>query len=100
MKFDRRGLLMSRGKWLVSAIAVVLSNPLTTEACSVCGGAAIGTDPGTGFNSSILFLLSMPFVVVGMIGGWLIYTYWRASGQRRKRVPVQYLVSMEQEGES
>lgn len=66
------------------AAAVVLS-PYTAQACSVCGGAAIGTDPGTGFNTSILFLLSMPFLVVGLIGGWLIYTFRSGSGRQQKR---------------
>jgi hypothetical protein len=90
-------------RWGVLALGVaatVLRSPFVAYACSVCGGAAIGTDPGPGFNSSILFLLSMPFAVIGVIGGWLIYTYLRASGQRRNRVPIQYLVSMEKEGES
>ncbi|MFQ5839385.1 MAG: hypothetical protein ACE5HK_01525 [Candidatus Methylomirabilales bacterium] len=59
----------------------------------------MGTDPGAGFNWSILFLLAMPYAVVGAIAGWLIYTYWCASDHRQKDVPVHYLVSMEKEGE-
>lgn len=66
------------------AAAVVLS-PYTAQACSVCGGAAIGTDPGTGFNTSILFLLSMPFLVVGLIGGWLIYMSRSVSDRQQRR---------------
>ena len=99
--FDALDSVMKRCAVLgLGVVAAVLRSPFAAHACSVCGGSAIGTDPGPGFNASILFLLSMPFAVVGVIGGWLIYTYWRASGQRRKRVPVQHLVSMEQEGES
>ncbi|MFQ5802622.1 MAG: hypothetical protein ACE5JQ_06990 [Candidatus Methylomirabilales bacterium] len=59
----------------------------------------MGTDPGTGFNLSILFLLLMPFAVVGAIAGWVIYSYWRASGHRRKQTPVHSMVLMEREGE-
>lgn len=66
------------------AAAVVLS-PDTAQACSVCGGSAIGTDPGTGFNTSILFLLSMPYLVVGAIAGWLVYTHRRALRQHQRK---------------
>ena len=78
------------------SVAVLLSFAIA-NACSVCGGKAIGTDPGAGFNSSILFLLSMPYAVGGLIAGWLIYTYWRASGRRRKGAPVPSTASIETE---
>lgn len=74
--------------WVVHALgiaAAVMLNPGTAQACSVCGGSALGTDPGTGFNSSILFLLAMPYLVVGVIGGWLIYSYRRGTGSREKK---------------
>ncbi|MFQ5990626.1 MAG: hypothetical protein ACE5K9_12000 [Candidatus Methylomirabilales bacterium] len=77
--------------------AAVLLSFAAANACSVCGGKAIGTDPGAGFNSSILFLLSMPYAVAGVIAGWLIYTYWRAAGRRRKRPPVPSTASIEAE---
>lgn len=84
------------GLFLLLGIAgVSMFSPVAAQACAVCGGAAIGTDPGTGFNSSILFLLSMPYVVLGAIAGWLIYTYRRASGRREgsgipeKMIPQQ-----------
>lgn len=78
--------LFRRGRIVVSGVAAaVVLSPYTAQACSVCGGAAMGTDPGTGFNTSILFLLSMPFLVVGLIGGWLIYTSRSVSGRHRKR---------------
>jgi ABC-type nickel/cobalt efflux system permease component RcnA len=63
--------------------ALVVS-PYIAQACSVCGGFAMGTDPGTGFNTSILFLLSMPYVLVGAIAGWLIYRHWRPSSRRHE----------------
>lgn len=74
--------------WAVLALgiaATVMLNGGTAQACSVCGGSALGTDPGTGFNSSILFLLAMPYVVVGAIAGWLIYTYRRRVRYREKK---------------
>lgn len=65
--------------------------PVSAWACSVCGGTAIGTDPGAGFNTSLLFLLSMPYAVVGVIAGWLIYRYRRVSGRRRKKPGFPYV---------
>lgn len=63
---------------LMGIAGAVALGPSAAHACSVCGGPAVGTDPGTGFHSSILFLLSMPYVVVGVIVGWLIYVHRRA----------------------
>ncbi|MFQ5960838.1 MAG: hypothetical protein ACE5MG_05540 [Candidatus Methylomirabilales bacterium] len=70
---------------MLGVLGAVALSPFTALACSVCGGSAMGTDPGTGFNTSILFLLSMPFLVLGVIGGWLIYTFRRASSQQHRR---------------
>ena len=85
MTLDRlRPLMGRRGVFLSGIVVAGLSSPMVAQACSVCGGNAIGTDPGPGFNSSILFLLSMPYAVVGVIAGWLVYRYWRVSGHRRK----------------
>ena len=84
-----------RGAFLSGIAAAGLSSPMVAHACSVCGGNAMGTDPGAGFNSSILFLLSMPYAVVGVIAGWLMYSYWRGSGTRRKRPLRTYTAAME-----
>jgi hypothetical protein len=74
-------------------IVALLLIPAAGHACSVCGGSAMGTDPGGGFNTSIAFLLAMPYVVVGTIAAWLLYRYRRASGQRR-RAPAQSVASL------
>jgi LPXTG-motif cell wall-anchored protein len=75
-------------------MAALLLIPAAGHACSVCGGAAMGTDPGTGFNTSLFFLIAMPYLVVGAIAGWLLYRYRRASG-RRKMAPSQQLTSLQ-----
>jgi LPXTG-motif cell wall-anchored protein len=75
-------------------MAALLLIPASGHACSVCGGAAMGTDPGTGFNTSLFFLIAMPYLVVGAIAGWLLYRYRRASG-RRKMAPSQQLTSLQ-----
>lgn len=100
MVFDMRVFVV--GRWVVLLLGIagaVGLSPVAVQACSVCGGSAIGTDPGSGFNSSILFLLTMPYAVVGAIAGWLIYSYWRASGNRRERTRMPYVASLEKESE-
>ncbi len=84
-----------RGAFLSGIAAAGLSFPMVAQACSVCGGNTIGTDPGAGLNTSILFLLSMPYAVVGVIAGWLMYSYWRGSAHRRKKPLGPYAAAME-----
>jgi hypothetical protein len=53
------------------------------QACAVCGHATTPGDPlGRGFYWGMLFLLAMPFTVVGGFGGWVAYMYWRARHPR------------------
>jgi hypothetical protein len=54
--------------------------PSAAWACAVCWGA---DDPlGRGLNVSILFLMSMPFLIGGSIIGVLLVAQKRAKGQR------------------
>jgi hypothetical protein len=61
-------------------VGVVLVVPAAVEACAVCGtGPGVAGDPtARGFYWGILFLMAMPFAVVGSIGAWLVYRYWQA----------------------
>ncbi|MGH7379098.1 MAG: hypothetical protein ACREJ7_02450, partial [Candidatus Methylomirabilales bacterium] len=36
-----------------------------------------------GFHWSTLFLMAMPYLVVGSLGGWLVYMHRRAGRLRR-----------------
>jgi hypothetical protein len=55
-----------------------------------------GTDPlAHGMNTSVLFMVSMPFAVVGVIGGWLVYTYRRAG---RERAPAPRATPQQTQG--
>jgi len=56
---------------------MALISPTLIHACPGCNGA-LDNSLGFGFNTSILFMMSMPFVVAGAIGFGLIYTYRRA----------------------
>ena len=56
--------------------ATVLVFPAVAEACAVCLTGAAQNDPvANAFNWSILFLMAMPYAVLGSIGGWLFYAY-------------------------
>jgi hypothetical protein len=56
----------------IGLIAVAI--PTLAMACAVC----MGSSPADrGYFWGILFLMSMPFTVGGLVGGWLIYAYWR-----------------------
>ncbi|MGE5218843.1 MAG: hypothetical protein ACM3SP_17750 [Chloroflexota bacterium] len=52
-------------------------------ACSVCLGGA--SDAVTdGYNASVLFLMSTPYLVVGSIVGALLFSYRRALKRREQ----------------
>ena len=61
-------------------LVVMAMLPSAAWACAVCWGA---DDPlGRGLNVSILFLMSMPFLIGGSIIGVLFVAQKRAQGQR------------------
>jgi hypothetical protein len=55
----------------VGLISTVL--PTAACACAVCGGAE-----DNGYFWGMLFLMSTPFTVGSLVGGWLLYSYRRA----------------------
>ena len=65
---------------LVGLLGMTAMLPSVAWACAVCWG---GDDPlGRGLNVSILFLMSMPFLIGGSIIGVLFVAQKRAQGQR------------------
>jgi hypothetical protein len=48
--------------------------PAVADACSVCFGSS---PEDQGYFWGILFLMAMPFLVAGSVGGWLFYQYRR-----------------------
>ena len=70
-------------------VAVLVLIPVAAQACPVCVGPSSGDPTAPGFYWGILFLMTMPFVVVGSIALWLAYVNRRAYG--RKKVPIEDL---------
>lgn len=66
--------------WGIVLMLVVLIVPTCLEACPACKD--LNEPIGRGFNSSIFFMMAMPFTVVALIGGSVFYHYRRASKNR------------------
>ena len=61
---------------LLIAALIIASIPLSLEACPACKN--LDEPIARGFNWSVLFMMTMPFAVFGVIGGSVFYTYRRA----------------------
>jgi hypothetical protein len=60
-------------------------------ACAVCLTGA--NDPtAEAFNWSVLFMMASPYLVVGSVVGWLVYSHRRAAAKRGQAEAEQPLV--------
>jgi len=77
-----------------------MTNPLAAHACAVCVTGA-GDPTADAFNWSVLFLMAMPYLVVGSIGGGLFYSYRRAAKRQQAETaePLVHLAWHEKESE-
>ena len=67
-------------------------------ACSTCiGWAKDGSVWSGGFIWSTLFLMGLPFILAGLIGGWVYYLYRRAARLRRGPATAPRLVLRQKE---
>ena len=61
------------------AVGLSLAAPVTAVACPLCA-SAIENDPvAAAFNSTTIFMIVVPFVLIGSIGGWILYRYMRGT---------------------
>ena len=65
---------------LLAAVAAVLSYS-AAHACAVCVGGGADDPLTDAFNWSVLFLMAMPYSVLGSIGAFLFYSYRRSAKQ-------------------
>src|SRR5215470_15506613 len=82
---------------LVSAVALLPGESLA-QGCAMCATyLSNGADPRSdAFKISIMFLMAMPFVVVGCAGGWIAWMYRRSRLSR----PELRVLQVEREGVS
>lgn len=67
--------------------------PVIVSACSVCLTGA--NDPSVdAFNSSVIFLMATPYLVVGSIAGWLVYSYRRTTKKREQTEAAECLIRL------
>ncbi len=62
--------------FLVVGVTILVATT-NIQACPACKN--LDGPISSGFNSSIFFLMAMPFTVVALIGGSVFYHYRRAS---------------------
>ena len=71
----------------IAAVAAVPSlAPRAALACAMCG-LSPGDHAGHAFNTSVLFMLSGPYVTFGLIGG-IVFVAWRRANRRSLAVKV------------
>jgi hypothetical protein len=97
----RNRLFLLAAGVVVVAAAVGALLPVDAHACSVCWDLSSNDLSSRAMNWSILFLMAMPFTIVGSIGGWLVYKYRHAPKAGRQRpasgrpVPTPQLIQEE-----
>jgi ABC-type nickel/cobalt efflux system permease component RcnA len=81
--------VIRRGASLAAAAILLGARASWAQGCAMCATGLGGVnDPlSRGMNISILFLMSMPFLLTASVGGWLWYSFWR-SKQRRPSLRV------------
>ena len=72
-----------RGGAVVAATALAPSASFA-QGCAMCATyLSNGQDPrADAFKVSIMFLMAMPFTVVGVAGGWILWMYRRHRSSR------------------
>jgi hypothetical protein len=79
---------MSRWRVLMSSVAVfAVALPSFAWSCAVCWGGDEALSRG--LNASVLFMMSMPFLVGGSILGVFYVAHQRARGQKWLYVSLQ-----------
>ena len=53
--------------------------PSWVLACPACKDALSGSSVGAALSWTTLLLIAVPLLLVGSIGGWVAYAYWRAA---------------------
>lgn len=80
---------------VVSLMVGIVGWPESAQACAVCWG---GDDPfARGLNVSIMFLISMPFLVGGSVMGVIYIAHQRARGVRWPYIPEKAVAWMRKE---
>ena len=67
-------------RWVTAALlSAVLLIPTVVLACEACKEAVKDDPVGAALSATTLVLIAMPALLIGSIGGWVGYVYWRAN---------------------
>ena len=77
-------------RWSLPAALFAFLGPGASHAlaqgCAMCGTALKDDPTGRAISWSVLLLIAAPYTVVGLVGGYIFYTYRRAAADRRASV--------------
>ncbi len=62
-----------------TTLGATLAAPMSVAACPLCKDAIAGDPVASALSWTTLLLIALPAVLVGAIGGWVWYVYWRAT---------------------
>jgi len=77
---------------------VISGTPALALACPMCKGAMENSPVGAALSWTTLVLIAIPALLIGSIGGWIGYVYWRAG--RRPHAIAWSSTWIEKESES
>ena len=74
---------------LFIAVAILVSDSPALAQCAMCQGAsAAGSDGGAVYNRSTLFMLCVPYLLLGGVAGYVVYAFRRARPANRTGDPI------------
>lgn len=79
----------ARVYWVAALSWALLLAPAVGHACEACKDAVKNDPVGTALSATTLVLIGMPMVLIGSIGGWIGYAYWRAARQAAPEAPSE-----------
>jgi hypothetical protein len=74
--------------WVWGCTALLFSAArAAAQGCAMCGNSLGPDDPLTGaINTSVVFLLLMPYTILAGVGGWLYFRYRQRGPQPRASI--------------
>ena len=68
---------------VAASVTLLAAGEAAAQGCAMCKTAIGGPgDPlARGINTSIFFMMAMPFALFAVVGGWLGYVFWRGGDE-------------------
>lgn len=91
--FVSRLLGIAAPSLLVAGYVGGMPQEALAQGCAMCQTLLSGANEQVtqGMLRSAFFLMTMPFVVFGSIGGWIFYRYWKTNRSHRAQGTLQSL---------